>query len=174
MLGTGTVTSGYAPGFLYSHPYYAFYAQDDYHITSKLTLTYGLRYNLELPDKENKNQYVFLDLVSPSPLNSQVGSLGNLTGGPGFVGTNGVGSRLQTTQKLNFDPEQALHIAGTSRQSYVEGLASSMLPRPILQTRAQASRPLPRRTRHSPMASLRSSTRPTLFPTDSRNLPAVR
>lgn len=104
LLGTGTVTSGYSPGFLYSHPYYAFYAQDDYHITPKLTLTYGLRYNLELPDKENKNQYIFLDLVSPSPLNSKVSSFGNLTGGPGFVGTNGVGSRLQTAQKLNFDP----------------------------------------------------------------------
>lgn len=104
LIGTGTVSSGYAPGFKYGHPYYAFYVQDEYHATPKLTLTYGLRYNLELPDAENKNQYVFLDLTSSSPLNSRISSLGNLTGGPGFVGANGVGSRLQNVQKMNFDP----------------------------------------------------------------------
>ena len=104
LLGAGTVSSGFAPGFLFGHPYYAFYAQDEYHATPKLTLTYGLRYNLELPDSEQKNQYVYLNLTSPSPLNAQVGSLGTLTGGPGFVGVNGAGTRLQKTQTLNFDP----------------------------------------------------------------------
>jgi hypothetical protein len=104
LLGAGTIQSGFAPSFLFTHPYYAFYAQDDYHITPKLTLTYGLRYNLELPDEEDHNQYVFLDQTSPSPLNSQVTSLGTLTGGPGFVGVNGVGRRIQITQKENFDP----------------------------------------------------------------------
>lgn len=104
LLGAGTVSSGFSPGFHYSHPYYALYLQDEYHATPKLTLTYGLRYNLELPDKESSNQYVYLNLNSSSPLNSQVSSLGNLTGGPGFVGVNGVGPRLQTTQKENFDP----------------------------------------------------------------------
>jgi hypothetical protein len=104
LLGAGTVTSGFSPGFRYSHPYYALYAQNDYHLTTKLTLTYGLRYNLELPDREDQNQYVYLNLTSASPLNSQVNGLGNLTGGPGFVGVNGAGSRLQTAQKKNFDP----------------------------------------------------------------------
>lgn len=41
------------------------------------------------------------NLTSPSPLNSQVGTL---TGGPGFVGVNGDGPRLQTVQKANLDP----------------------------------------------------------------------
>lgn len=104
LLGAGTVSSGYAPGFKFSHPYYALFAQDEYHLTPKFTLTYGLRYNLELPDAEKKNQYIYLNLNSPSPLNSQVGSLGTLTGGPGFVGVNGTGWRLQTGQKENFDP----------------------------------------------------------------------
>ena len=54
LLGAGTVSSGFSPGFLYGHPYYAIYAQDEYHATTKLTLTYGLRYNLELPDIEKR------------------------------------------------------------------------------------------------------------------------
>jgi hypothetical protein len=104
LLGAATVSSGYAPAYRFHHPYYAFYAQDQYRMTPKLTLTYGLRYNLELPDTEDRNQYIFLDLVSPSPMNSQVSSLGNLTGGPGFVGVNSAGRRLQKAQTGNFDP----------------------------------------------------------------------
>jgi Carboxypeptidase regulatory-like domain len=104
LLGTGQVTSGIVPGFRTTHPYWAFFAQDQYHVLPTLTLTYGLRYNIELPDEEAHNQFQYLNLTSPSPLNSQVTSLGTLTGGPGFVGVNGVGPRLQTTQYHNFDP----------------------------------------------------------------------
>jgi len=104
LLGTGTVSSGFNPAYNYGHPYFAWYAQDEYHATPKLALTYGLRYSLELPDSEVKNQYIYLDLTSPSPLNAQVTSLGTLTGGAGFVGVNGKGSRIQTTQYKNFDP----------------------------------------------------------------------
>jgi Carboxypeptidase regulatory-like domain len=104
LLGTGTVSSGFNPAYNYGHPYFAWYAQDEYHATPKLALTYGLRYSLELPDSEVKNQYIYLDLTSPSPLNAQVTSLGALTGGAGFVGVNGKGSRIQTTQYKNFDP----------------------------------------------------------------------
>jgi hypothetical protein len=104
LLGTGTVTSGIVPGFHFGHPYYALYAQDEFRATPRLTLTYGVRYNLELPDIEAHNQFQYLDLTSPSPLNAQVTSLGTLTGGPGFVGVNGVGQSLQNTQHKNFDP----------------------------------------------------------------------
>jgi hypothetical protein len=104
LLGTGTVTSGIVPGFRLTHPYYAFYGQDEYHLTPKLTVNYGLRYNVEYPDAEAHNQYQFLDLTSTSPLNGQVAGVGTLAGGPGFVGTNGVGPRLQATQRGNFDP----------------------------------------------------------------------
>ena len=104
LLGTGTVSSGVVPAYNVSHPYLAFYAQDDYHITPKLTLNYGLRYSVEFPDAEQKNEYQFIDLTTSSPLNSQVSSLGSLTGGPGFVGVNGVGSRVQTTQFTGIDP----------------------------------------------------------------------
>jgi hypothetical protein len=104
LLGASTVSNGIAPPVTYSHPYFAFYGGDEYHITPKLTINYGLRYSLDLPYTEAKNQLIYLDLTSPSPLNSQVTSLGNLTGGPGFVGTNGLGRGVQTAQKTNFDP----------------------------------------------------------------------
>ncbi len=104
LLGTGKVTSGIVPGFHVGHPYYALFAQDEYHATPKLTVTYGVRSSIEMPETEKHNQFQYLDLTSPSPLNSQVTSLGNLRGGPGFVGTNGTGSRLQDARYKNFDP----------------------------------------------------------------------
>jgi len=106
LLGTGTVTTGFQPGYHWAHPYIAGYAQDEYHITPKLTATFGLRYSVELPDIEKHNQFIDLNLTTTSPLNSQVTVPGvsSLTGGPGFVGTNGVGSLLQKTEWTNFDP----------------------------------------------------------------------
>ncbi len=115
LLGTGTVTSGYLPSYHLTHPYYAFYAQDEYHVTPKLTLNYGLRYNIEYPDKEDHNEYQYLNLTSASPLNAEVTSLGPLTGGPGFVGTGGVGPRVQITQFLNFDPRVGVEYHADSK-----------------------------------------------------------
>jgi hypothetical protein len=103
LLGTPAVTSGFIPGLQTVHPYYAFYAMDEYHVTSNLTLTYGLRYSMEVPDTESHNQFQYINLTSPSPLSGQT-SLGALTGGPGFVGASGVGPRLSNTQLTNFDP----------------------------------------------------------------------
>jgi hypothetical protein len=103
LLGTAAVTSGFVPGLLTVHPYYAFYAMDEYHITPKLTLTYGLRYSIEFPDLETHNQFQYLNLTSTSPLSGQT-SLGTLTGGPGFVGVDGAGQRLSNPQYTNFDP----------------------------------------------------------------------
>jgi len=107
LLGTGTVTSGVLPGYQLQHPYYAFFAQDEYHFSPRLTLTYGLRYNLELPDTEQHNQYQILNTTASSPLTGQT-SLGTLTGGLLFTGTSGTGQRLGTAQTKNFDPRLGL------------------------------------------------------------------
>ena len=108
LLGASTVSTGVAPAYNLSHPYFAFYAQDHWSVTPKFTLTYGLRYNIELSDVESNNQQVYLDLSSPSPLNAQVTSLGPLRGGVGFVGVNGMGPRIQTAELSNFDPRLGL------------------------------------------------------------------
>ena len=90
------------------HPYYSGFFQDEWRIGSRLTLTWGIRYNLELPRTEAKNQYTFLDLDSTSPLNGKVPGLSNLKGGVGFVGVNGVGRRTQLADTNNWDPRFGL------------------------------------------------------------------
>jgi hypothetical protein len=104
ILGAATVTTGIAPGIHISHPYFAVFAQDEFHFTPKLTLTYGLRYSFELPDEEAHNQFPYFDPNLSSPLNSQVSSLGPLTGGLVYADVNGTGRRIQSAQLTNFDP----------------------------------------------------------------------
>ena len=91
LLGTAAVTSGFIPGLQTVHPSYAFYAMDEFHVTSKLTLTYGVRYSIEVPDLESHNQFQYINLTSPSPLSGQT-SLGNLTRRPGVRGHQRRGS----------------------------------------------------------------------------------
>ncbi|WP_446743635.1 carboxypeptidase regulatory-like domain-containing protein [Silvibacterium acidisoli] len=120
LLGAATVSNGIQGPRTYSHPYYAGWIGDEYHVTPKLTVNYGLRYNLDLPYKENQNQFVYMDLTSSSPLNSSVSGLGTLTGGPGFVGVNGRSTRLQLTQKKNFDPRFGFEYA-PDKETVVRG-----------------------------------------------------
>lgn len=81
------------------HPYYAFYLQDEWKLNSRLTLTFGVRYSLELPRTEKNDQYVFLDLDSPSPLAGKVPGFTDLRGGVGFVT-----GRTQLSDTNNWEP----------------------------------------------------------------------
>ncbi|MBL8209119.1 MAG: carboxypeptidase regulatory-like domain-containing protein [Bryobacterales bacterium] len=108
MLGIASVSYTLRPLELHRHPYYAVYFQDEWKLRQGLTLMLGLRYSLELPRTEDNNQYVFLDLTSPSPLNGKVPGMNDLRGGVGFVGTNGVGRRTQLADKKNWDPRIGL------------------------------------------------------------------
>jgi hypothetical protein len=101
LLGVAGVSYQLRPLEKHVHPYYSFFVQDEYRLSSRLTLTYGIRYNLEPPRTEFENKYVFLDLDSPSPL--QVPGY-NLRGGVGFVGVGNTGRRTQLTDTNNWDP----------------------------------------------------------------------
>jgi hypothetical protein len=108
LLGAAQVTGNIVPAEYFRRPYYGAFFQDEWRLNRKLTLTYGLRYNLELPAVERDNAYVFLDLVSPNPLGQRVTSLGALQGGIGFPATEGRGRRVQTADRNNFDPRIGL------------------------------------------------------------------
>jgi hypothetical protein len=70
--------------------YFAGYIQDDWKITSKLTLNLGLRYDVDLPRTERYDQQSFFDINAPSPLQGAIPAsaclnCGDLRGQMGFT-----------------------------------------------------------------------------------------
>lgn len=131
LLGISQVSYQLRPLEAHVHPYYAWFFQDEWKIAPRFTLTLGLRYSLELPRTEENNQYVFLDLDSPSPLNGQAPGLQNLRGGVGFVGTDSVGRRTQIADKTNWDPRIGIAWEVTPKTAVRSGFGvftSSLVP----------------------------------------------
>lgn len=141
LLGVAGVSYNINPIFNNSHPYYAAYFQDEWKITSRATLTLGVRYNLELPTVEENNRYVYLDLASKSPLNVPGY---NLVGGLGFTGVNGIGRRAQTTDRNNWDPRIGLAYRVNDKTSIRTGFG--MFHHPQLTTSIDISQGFTRST----------------------------
>jgi hypothetical protein len=80
--------------------YHGLYIQDDYRVTSKLTLNIGLRYDLDLPRTERYNRFNWFDPYTVSPLSGQVPGFQEIRGGVYFVGVNG-NPRTQFHKDLN-------------------------------------------------------------------------
>ncbi len=90
LLGTpasGSVDKNVAPAF--QSVYYGAYLQDDYHVSPKLTLNLGIRWEYEAPRTERYNQMTRgFAYKAPSPLQSRVPNL-PLFGGLLFANVNG-------------------------------------------------------------------------------------
>lgn len=77
--------------------YLAYFAQDDWRITDRLTLNYGLRYDLELPRREVNNRQNSFD---PESINPVSGTPGIVT----FAGVDGTPERAFKTDVNNIGP----------------------------------------------------------------------
>jgi hypothetical protein len=101
LLGTGGGSVTPAPALATQNLYYAVYLQDDWKVTSRLTLNLGLRYDYQTPRTDRFNQFTNFDYNAAPGI--QASGL-NLHGALTFVGVNGV-SRYQTDpDKTNVAP----------------------------------------------------------------------
>ncbi len=69
--------------------YWAFYAQDDWRLNSRVTLNLGLRYDLDVPRTERYDRMNYFDPDARSPLGARVPAFPDLRGGVVFVGVDG-------------------------------------------------------------------------------------
>jgi hypothetical protein len=130
LLGTaasGSITSN--PALALQSLYYAFYVQDDFKVTRKLTLNLGIRYEYEAPWTDRFNQLTNFNFQAVPPLTAP--GL-NLHGALGFVGVNGNPrgqwnpSRDNVAPRLGFaySPDQKTVIRGGAGLFYAPGFTN--------------------------------------------------
>jgi hypothetical protein len=90
---------------------FGFYAQDDFKITQRLTINYGLRLDILTPLVEANDYYSMVDTTMPNPV------AGGLPGAYVFAGHDGVGSRIAPADKNsnNLGPRLGMAYALTQR-----------------------------------------------------------
>jgi hypothetical protein len=85
MLGLGASGTIVTPSpYSYRNYYAGVYASDTWQVTKKLTVNYGLRWELPFPEVERYNRFTNLVLNSPSPI-AQASGIPNLMGRLGIV-----------------------------------------------------------------------------------------
>jgi hypothetical protein len=112
----GNVNRGQLQVFSYfprnRYQYFAGYAQDDWKVSRKLTLNYGLRYDIFLPRYEARNNLSTFDLNLPNPAAGfRPGAMVFLGDGPGRNGQR----RLADTYFKAFGPRFGLAYALTGK-----------------------------------------------------------
>jgi Carboxypeptidase regulatory-like domain len=91
------------PSISISYRYFGGYFQDDYRVTSKLTLNMGVRYELETGRNERYNRLSWFDPSVPNPIGATIGTPG-LTGALEYPGVNGNSTRQKSANLNNWGP----------------------------------------------------------------------
>ncbi len=99
LVNTSTLNYGSFSGVRYKD--YSFYAQDTYRVKPRLTLNYGLRYDLDIPASEAFDRFSMVDPTLSNP--GADGILGAYTYYGNGTGRNGQ-TRPQNTYKKAFGP----------------------------------------------------------------------
>lgn len=127
LLGLPTSGSiGYTDSIARQQYYHGFFFQDDWHVTPKLTLNLGLRYEIETGFTERYNRQAWFDPNMTSPLAQQTGL--PLVGGVAFSGVNGAPRNLWKTDKNNFSPRIGLAYQLTPKTVLRSGFGIFFLP----------------------------------------------
>jgi hypothetical protein len=126
-LGSGTLTHNFKIINTKSQ-YWAGYVQDDWKISSRLTLNLGLRYDLFLPRIERYNRQNYIDLTIPSPLAGPSGSA-NLKGGLVFTGVNGTPRTQMDTNYNNLAPRLGFAYQ-LNKRAVIRGASRDLLYQP--------------------------------------------
>ncbi len=108
-----------------ARPYYAGFVQDDFRVTSRLTLNLGLRYDFDSAPREQYDRASIFDLDTPNP------GAGNRPGALVFLGTGSdrLGSRTyEKAYGRNFAPRFGLAWRLNSRTVVRSGYAMSFSP----------------------------------------------
>ena len=83
-------------------PYIGFFFQDDWKVSRKLTVNFGLRWDADIPRTERFNRLNHFDLEATSPLAGKVAGFPNLKGA--FVQQSADNRRQVPTDKNNWGP----------------------------------------------------------------------
>ena len=90
-------------------PYYAWYVQDDYKVSKKLTVNLGLRYEIPVPKQERHLHNSNFCPTCPNP------AAGNLLGAVVYAGVNGQPERFGETRMNAFGPRLGVAYQLTSK-----------------------------------------------------------
>jgi hypothetical protein len=115
------------PAISISYRYFGAYVQDDFRITSKLSLNLGLRYEAETGRNERYNRLSWFDPTIANPIGSQAG-LPNLRGGLEFTGADGNSSRQKATNWNHWGPRFGFAYSATPSTVIRGGYGLFFLP----------------------------------------------